>query len=271
MTETNALAGDAAATSLEQTENAPSSAETTPNAQIAEAEGTQPEAKAGEPSTENPEGKSQETDGKKPKSPAAERISELVKQRNEAEIRAYAAEQEIKRLRRPIPAREGESDIQRAVREARQAENEGQLTEKQEVANEAKAEARNARLTLFAEKVGDPAVVEAFCKLPRVSEELADLVAESDKAKELAIRLSANPSEARRLSQLPPHRLGAELARMEAAVSAAPVVRKVSLAPEPSTTLKGGSNPAQKSLYDKNVSMDEYYERRMASLKAKGR
>ncbi len=248
MTETNALAGATADTSSEQTENASSPAETAQTQKTEGQEGAEPtQPESGEPSTEKTEGQSQETEGKKPKSPAAERISQLVKERNEAEIRAYAAEQEIRRLKRPIPARDGETDIQRAVREARQAENEGRLQETQEQANEAKIEARNARYTLFSEKVGDSAVVDAFCKLPRVSEELADLVAESDKAKELATWLSANPSEARRLSQLPPHRLGAELARKEGELSAKPTVRKVSQAPEPSSNLKGGSSPGRKS------------------------
>jgi hypothetical protein len=105
-----------------------------------------------------------------------------------------------------------------------------------------------ARLELFREKVGDDAIVDKFCKLPRVSEELADLVAESDMAAELAAKLANSPQEARRLSGMPPHRLGAELARMEASLSKAPAVRRVSQAPEPGSSLKGGSNPARKSL-----------------------
>jgi hypothetical protein len=247
MSETNALAGASdPVSSSEQTQNAPSSTEQTQTTQpeTEATEGQQPDAaKEQEPSQEGGE---PQPEGKKP-SRSAERISQLVRERNEAEIRAFAAEQEIKRLKRPLPAKDNMSETERMAREMREADRSERLAETEETANAAREEARSARFTLFSEKVGDPAIVDAFCHLPRVSEELADLVAESDHAKALAARLNANPSEARRLSNLPPHRLGAELARMEAQLATQPTVRRVSQAPEPGTSLKGGSSPLAKT------------------------
>ena len=236
-TEANALAGALdPASSSDQTKNDQPLAETAPSTQ------DQPEVKEG---AEPTAAKADEApaDGKQP-SRAAERIKELVRERNDAEIRAYAAEAKLRSLKRPIPVKDNMTETERAVREVREAERAEELEATSATAEEAKQEARLARLNLFTEKVGDQAIVDAFCKLPRVSAELADLVAESDHAKALAIRLNANPSEARRLSSLPPHRLGAELARMEASLASQPAVRRVSQAPEPSTTLKGGSSPA---------------------------
>jgi hypothetical protein len=135
--------------------------------------------------------------------------------------------------------------------------------------DEARTEMRSARLALFSEKVGDQSVVDAFCRLPRVSEELADLVAESDMAKEIAAKLSNSPQEARRLSSLPPHRLGAELARMEQQLSKAPPVRRVSQAPEPGSSLKGGSNPPRKALGD--LPYEEYAKQRQKQIDAERR
>jgi hypothetical protein len=240
--ETNALAGSAVVpTPSDQAQN-DQSLELAPEAQVLD-----PNAPQG---TEEPDGKSEtETTDEKPNAEAkkaartaSERIAQLQRERNEAEIRAHVAEQKLRGLKRPIPVRENMTDLQRQAVELRQAERDVEAEETVESLQEARTEARSARFTLFSEKVGSPEIVDAFCKLPRVSEELADLVAESDKAKELAAWLSKNPSEARRLSTLPPHRLGAELARKEGTFTQ-PTVRRVSQAPEPSTTLKGGSNP----------------------------
>lgn len=244
MTETNALAvASEAAPSSDQTLNDQSSPETTPNAQTEPeaTEGEKPEAAEGD-APEKSEGAKPEAD-KRP-SRSAERISQLVRERNEAEVRAFAAEQKLKQLRRPIPVKEDAPQLYRDAAELRNAERGLEAEETAESLKTAQAEVGQLRFTIFSEKVGDPAVVEAFCKLPRVSVELADLVTESEHAKALATRLANNPVEARRLSNLPPHRLGAELARMEADLSKQPPVRRVSQAPEPSTHLKGGSSPA---------------------------
>lgn len=266
MTETNALAEGAASTSSEQTENAQSSAEATPNAQ------TQPEAVEGaEPEVAaSKEGEqASETEGKKQARTASARIDQLKRERDEAEIRAYAAEQKLRGLKRPIAAKDNMTEVQRSAVELRNADRELEAQEVSSTVDEARAEMRNARFELFSEKVGDAKIVEAFCKLPRVSEELADLVAESDMAAELAAKLSNSPQEARRLSALPPHRLGAELARMETSLSKAPAVRRVSQAPEPGSTLKGGSNPTRKSAGE--MPYREYEKMRQKQMEADGR
>lgn len=232
----NALAGsESVPTPSDQAQN-DQPQEQAPTAQT-EAEAT-PAEESEQPSSEG----SETPETKKANRKASERISELTRQRNDAEIRAHVAEQRLRQLSRPLQVRENMTDLQRQAVELRQADREADAEEAREALNEARSEARSTRFEVFSEKVGNPEVVEAFCKLPRVSEELADLVAESDKAAELASWLSKNPAEARRLSSMPPHRLGAELARKEASFTA-PQVRRVSQAPEPSPTLRGGSNP----------------------------
>lgn len=261
MTETNALAEGVASTSSEQTVNAPSSPEQTLTTQTA------PETEAAEQSEDTqdqaaeaaPEGEQPKSDAPKQRT-ANDRISQLKRERDEAEIRAYAAEQKLKALNRPVRAKEGMTDIQRAAVDMRNADRELEREEVASTVDEARHEMRQARLAMFTEKVGDQAVVEAFCRLPRVSEELADLVSDSDKAKEIAARLSGNPAEARRLSSLAPHRLGAEIARMEREFEKAPPVRRVSQAPEPGSSLKGGSNPVRKT--PDKMSYSEYRDMR---------
>lgn len=245
MAETNALAEGAASTSSEQTENAQSSvAETTETTQT-EGEAAEGETSEGEASSE---AQASETEGKKPAKSPSQRISQLKRERDEAEIRAYAAEQRLRSLKRPLSAREDMTEVQRSAVELRNADRAMEAEEVASTVDEARSEMRSARLSLFTEKVGDPEIVDKFCRLPRVSEELADLVAESDMAREIATKLSNSPAEARRLSLLPPHRLGAELARLEQSLAKTPPVRRVSQAPEPGSTLKGGSNPPRKSL-----------------------
>ncbi len=141
MSEANALAGGDAPTS-EQTLNAPSSPETPETSQ------TKPEAKEG---TEPTEAKAEPTDkegseaeGKKPRS-TNDRFREIKRQRDEAEVRAFALQQEIARLRRPIPAKENMTETERLAREMRQADRVEQLEEKQENLTEARNETSESR------------------------------------------------------------------------------------------------------------------------------
>lgn len=260
MSETNAIAEGVASTSSEETKNPQPSSEPTQAAQSAEAE------------TSSTEGEQKPDGSNKAARAPSERIKEVITQRNEAEVRAHVAEQkersaqnEIRRLQKVL-GDAGISEQKRQAVEGRIEEKKLELEESASALDETKTEMRTARFTLFSEKVGDEKIVKAFCELPRVSEELADLVAESDLAAPLAAHLASKPAEARRLSALPPHRLGAELARMERTLEAQPSVRRVSQAPEPGLTLKGGSSPAGKSLYDPSLSIEDYAARRMPQI-----
>jgi len=260
MTETNALAEGAASTSSDQTKNDQPSPETTPTTQPTEAKA---DAKS------DGEGKPAEDSKRRT---ASERIAELKRERDEAEVRSHVSEQkqraaqnEIRRLQRLLEDG-GVSEAKRMALESRVEEKRLEIDDARAALDESRTTARQQRLDLFSEKVGDADVVERFCRLPRVSEELADLVAESDFAAQLAAKLANDPKEARRLSGLAPHRLGAELARLERSFEGQPDVRRVSQAPEPSSRLRGGSSPAAKSLYDPSVSIEEYASRRMPEI-----
>lgn len=243
MTETAVKGGDAPAS--EQTENA-QSAEGAPEIT------TQTEAK--------------DTSTKKEPS---ERFKEISRKRTEAELRAWSLQKQNRELTKRLSEFEKEhadlSDEERRVMKVFDTRKKKEL--ESELA-QAEVERRSSRLELFTEKLGKTEAVEAFCKLPGdcVSDELADVVADSDVAAALAARLANNPSEARKLSNMAPHRMGMAVSRIEQELSASPAVRSVSQAPEPSSTLKGGSSPSGKSLYDKNLSMEEYAARRKPEL-----
>ena len=99
-----------------------------------------------------------------------------------------------------------------------------------------------------------PGLVEKFCALPRVSEAVAEFVAESERGAEVAYFLTQNPNEATRISSLHPYHAGIELARLEGRLQAAPVVRKVSQAPPPPPSMPGAPSPSAKSVTEMSVS-----------------
>jgi len=208
---------------------------------------------------------------------ARERIQELVARSKAAEAERDAAWAELERLRRPLQTQVPydqlpfEQQEQVRLREAVRAERAEQMAyeanfrQQQVVANRhavftAKLAAAEDRMPEVAEKFfridptsGRPAVP--------VSEVAADFIAESDKAAEIAYFLGTNPHEARRIAQLPDTRQTAELARLEARLSAAPTVRRVSQAPAPVTTVGGGSPPRMVDLG--TVDYETYKAQRM--------
>jgi hypothetical protein len=93
-----------------------------------------------------------------------------------------------------------------------------------------------------------------------VSPDLALMVLDSDAPHDLAYHLGKNPSEARRLSQLPLHMAARELGRIEARLTA-PRARTETTAPEPYTPVRGRAS-AVKSV--DSMTMDEYRAAREA-------
>jgi hypothetical protein len=78
----------------------------------------------------------------------------------------------------------------------------------------------------------------------KISDAACDFIASSDKAADIAYFLGQNPQEGRRIEALPVPRQTAELARIEAKLTA-PEPKRVSTAPKPAQTLSGGVNPLQ--------------------------
>ncbi len=246
MPETAVKGGDAPASS-EQTENAPS-ADAAP--EISTTEDEAPKAKEG----------------------PSERFRDISRKRTEAELRAWTLQKRNRDLSQKLRDYEKEyADLPEDERRLAKMLDSRKQREIQAELQEADVERRTSRLELFTEKLGKTEAVDAFCRLPGdcVSDELADVVADSDVASALAARLANNPSEARKLSNMAPHRMGMAVSRIEQELSKAPAVRSVSNAPEPSgTRLKGGSSPAAKAITDPSVSMEEYADRRKAEMRA---
>jgi hypothetical protein len=80
-----------------------------------------------------------------------------------------------------------------------------------------------------------------------VTETMADIIAESDRAVEIAYYLGKNPDQAARIANMPPHWQGTELARIEARLQSAPTVRKATTAPPPVPIVSGTPSAAVKT------------------------
>lgn len=258
MTTENALAGGDA-TSAQVNESA---ALATDEAQTTSAPDTQ--AEKGSQTDAQGEGKSSEakdtgesdaaknTDKGKTEEPkrnrSQERIDELTRKRHDAERRAAAAEAEVARLKKPLPIRQDMTDDERDRVGHRQAYREEMADNAEANATDAAKQAGELRRQVFEAKVDAvkdraPDALAKFYAVP-CSTMMADYLAESDKAGELAMHLGSNPHEARRIAELPPARQAIELAKIEGKLSSAVEVRRVSQAPAPSETrLKGGASP----------------------------
>lgn len=116
-----------------------------------------------------------------------------------------------------------------------------------------------AKVDAARERIPDiDTTLRSFASLP-VSDVAADLIAESDKSVEIANYLGRNPHEAHRIAQMHPAYQGAEIARIEARVSAMPM-KRISQAPAPVSTVSGGSGNPSPDLG--SLSMKDYIKAR---------
>ncbi len=185
-------ADDAAAVPVD-----PQASETAEPSPPVEAAPTPPEGSASEtddPAIDTqPEGEPLE--GQAPKSsPAQERISQLVQQRNEAEARALLAEQERDRLQgdvRPVDYDDLDYEDQQRI-DTKSSMREVLAEEKEVTAQREANAAAQARLQLFQAKVDGvrermPDIDQAIDSLSdrQVTESMADLIADSDTGPEI--------------------------------------------------------------------------------------
>jgi hypothetical protein len=272
MTETTpAAVAVTPAPSEEQTQTAPNPA---PEAETPDKtkEGTQPPAAAtqepGKPqaATEGDQtsSDSNEDKAKQNKVQPSERIKHYHDMYKEADARARAAEAKLARYEKPLPppgpdASQDEIDQYNYRHVSRESAKED-ISEELQAARAEVAQARFSTFSAKAEAAAErmPGLVEKFCALPVVSDQVADFVAESDKGAEVAYYLAENAAEATRLSRLPPYQQGVALARIEARLQAAPTVRKASTTPPPPPKLPGASSTIAKS--PSEMSQAEYNE-----------
>ncbi len=209
---------------------------------------------------------------KKPKVPFSERISQIHAAKKQAEAEAAMARQEAQRLRDELDKLRSQPRdqmpfedqdalrVREAVKLERLEEKQAEAQFREQLAVQARSATFQAKVEAAAERMPD--LVEKFSRVP-LSEQAADLIAESDRAAEIAYYLGNNPQEAHEIYRLPAHLQGARIARIEARLSAAPSVRKVSQAPSPPPALSGASSPGVKD--PGTMSMEEYAKWRKAS------
>lgn len=205
---------------------------------------------AGDPAA-TPEGDKGEQDRKR--QTAQERINEVTAKRREAERREAAALARVAELERRLapPGPQASLEEQDAYR-IQQGLTQWRAEELRQDAAAARADIHQARFDKFAAKaeaIADriPGLLEKFTDPNlKVSEHMADFVSDSEKGAEIAHFLSENPREAARIHALNPAHQGIELARLEARLSVATPVRKVSTAPNPPPTVTGNTSTASR-------------------------
>lgn len=231
--------------------NAPAQPEAAP-APAKEAEPEKSDAKQ----DEQPRG----DDGKfKPKQTAEDRKARIQGDIDRLTASKRAAEREVARLQQEAMRLHEELQRQKpdefdTAGQTRRAVREDRLEQTADAARAAAHAATEARSQMFEAKVDSareriPDIDEAladFQRLP-VTDASADLIAESEKAAEIAYYLAKNPAEAYRIARMPMHLQGAEIARIEARVSQAPAVRKTTSAPPPVPMIGGTASPTSKT------------------------
>lgn len=250
MTTENALAGDSETVSAPVTEVSP----TAPATEQAQIDAQTTDAQKAEGAEKSP-GKSdaaENTDKGKTEEPrrsrAQERIDQLTRAKHDAERRAEALAREVDRLRKPIALKADATEDERVAHSNRTAVRDEMREQAEANAASAAQQAHTTRKQIFEAKVStasqrSPDALAKFYSVP-CSSVMADFLAESDKAGELAVHLGSNPDEATRIAELPPTRQAIELARLEGRLSAPAEVRRVSQAPTPAATrLAGGASP----------------------------
>lgn len=251
-----------------------------PAAQVPVAsESPKPEAQAPVSEPTQAESAEQATSEPKPDTPeqpkqsrASGRIAQLFAEKKAAEADALMHRQEAIRLRdevaklrqTPIDQLPFEQQTAATLREqikvARYEEKVAEAENANERARSARTETFHAKVDAVRERMPD--FDQVFGAVP-ISDVAADLIAESDKAAEVAYWLGKNPADAARIYRLPAHLQGAEIARIEHRVSVP--VRKTTQAPPPPPQVGASSAPGSKD--PANMSMAEYAEWRGAQMR----
>lgn len=211
---------------------------------------------------------------KKPKVSFSERISQIHAQKKEAETRALAAQAErdralaeldkYRRINRDEidPAMHNRIDIQEALQTQRAMDEDARAKAAVTQAAEARSAAFFSKIDEARETMPDiDKALSVFGTLP-VGDAAADIIADSDKAAELAYYLGNHPTEAMQILRLPPHLQGKALGDLERKLSSASFSRKTSKAPAPVQTVSGVSAMSSKPMAE--MSMDEYVAARKA-------
>lgn len=234
-----------------------------------QAASTTPESDDREQTTDD-SARSDETDDQPKRRNARERIDQLTAEKRQLEARSIMAEKDAQQLREQL------QQLQNIQHDETKSFDEQEMARLQQVVKaerlqEKEAEAQRSADQAYQQTVDTfwAQVDNARDRMPDFNEVIAntditafgvEAMASSPKGAEIGYWLGKNKLEASRIAALPPHMQGAEIARIEARVSAAPTARKVSNAPPPTPALTGAAVQNVKDPAD--MSMTEYVKYR---------
>lgn len=193
---------------------------------------------------------------------ARERIDQLTAEKNAARREAEALRARLEALQRAPTPEVDPNDydaIQReSVRGVFREEQFGQTAQQYEDAvaraQQAQVQAFNAKLDAARDRIPDlDRSLQTFYQLP-VSEHAGEIIAESERAAEIAHYLANNPREALDIYQMSPAQQGRALARIEQRVTVP--ARKTTAAPPPPPSVTGPGSPRERS--PSEMSAEEY-------------
>ncbi len=267
---------EASVIASEQTEQTPVPG--APEGTVAPKEGATPE-------TPDAEKKGTEGNDETPRFSSAKlRIREVIRERNQYRNERDSLAARLARLDQPLVPEEKKADLdydQREtlrIREASRAERKDEIREQLDTVANKSLQATAHAVALQLQEANDPALQPIFEEdnFP-LSTETLEFLAETDQAVAIAKHLVANRDVAKRLEELTSGKatraqlreadrilLGLE-ARARAGVMTQP--RKATQAPNPGTTLKGGSPPSVQPSLEEIDNMDDYMKRRLPELR----
>ena len=189
----------------------------------------------------------EETPEEQPEEPhesrSQQRISELVAQREEARRKVSELEKRVASQEDADAPKEDDfgsyEEYQRAAirheaKMALQAEREADIEAQRQTEGDLALQQFQIRAEAVRKKHADFDEVVGNQELP-ISQDMLQLMAESDVGADVAYHLGKNPAEARRLAMMPPAMMGREMARLELKMNAQP-------APSIPTPIDTGSN-----------------------------
>ena len=188
------------------------------------------------------------------------RISEITRQRHEAERRAAAAERERDELRARIQPDPNAPPDPAAERRYTQADLDREANARaQQIADRQVQQAAISRTFQAGETEYTPAAFTAACNAladagANDKPEFLALVSDLPNGHDVLHRLGTDPAEAVRILALPPLRMAAEIGRISAAAKAAPAApapKQVSKAPPPVQPVGGGGGSVVETDPDK--------------------
>lgn len=199
------------------------------------------------------------------------RIEQMSREKNEAKRAQQLAERERDEARKIIEElRAGQSpdtagmSAAQIQAEARRLATEELAARDQDSKNEIFVKAGRAAFTDFDDRCAVVASAGATAR-----PEFMAIIGDMDDGPRVVMHLADHPTEAVRILNLPAHKMGLELAKIERSVqprAAAP--KPVSQLPKPVTPL-GGVTASDGDIFDPNISMAEYTRLRQKQIAAK--